>query len=51
MCSSDKEALPREKGSKCPTGWYKSGAYCVKQQPDIALARLAKKIIVIIEIL
>ena len=30
ISSSDKEALPRESGSKCPTGWRKSGDYCVK---------------------
>jgi hypothetical protein len=45
------EALPELDGNKCPTRWYRSGAYCVKQQPDIALARLAKKIIAFIEIL
>ena len=27
---SDKEAIPRDKGSDCPGGWYKSGGYCVK---------------------
>ena len=45
------QALPREDGGKCPTGWYKSGQYCVKQQPGPALAPIVKKIIVIIEIL
>ena len=29
---SEKEALAREHGSKCPAGWHKSGSYCVKQR-------------------
>ena len=28
---SGKEAIPRDKGSDCPRGWYKSDRYCVKQ--------------------
>ena len=31
ISSSDREALPGEKGVSCPTGWQKSGGYCVKQ--------------------
>jgi hypothetical protein len=30
VVNSDREALPREHGKKCPTGWRKSGDYCVR---------------------